>query len=128
MEIPQDLRFTDSHEWIRDNGDGTVDIGITAYAQEQLGDVVYWDAPEVGENFETGDTVGTVESVKAVSDVYTPVGGEIAAVNEALEDAAELVNDAPYTDGWMFRVKLSDPDELNNLMDAAAYQALVDGL
>ncbi len=125
MSIPDDLRFTKTHEWVRDNGDGTVTIGITAHAAEQLGDVVYWEGPEEGAQMAVGDPLGTVESVKAVSDVYAPLAGEIVENNAGLEDAPETVNSAPYGDGWMVRLKLDDADALGSLLDAAAYKAAI---
>lgn len=128
MSTPDDLRFTESHEWVRDNGDGTADLGITDYAQDQLGDVVFFDAPGVGDAIAKGDEVGDIESVKTASPMYTPVSGEIVAVNEALEDTPELINQDPYKDGWMVRVKLSDAAELSELLDAAAYDAHVASL
>jgi glycine cleavage system H protein len=123
VSIPDDLRFTSTHEWVRDNGDGTVTIGITAHAAEQLGDVVYWEGPEAGAHVDVGDQLGTVESVKAVSDVYAPLAGEIVENNDGLEDAPETVNSAPYGDGWMVRLKLDDASSLSTLLDAAAYRA-----
>ncbi|MEL6181328.1 MAG: glycine cleavage system protein GcvH [Myxococcota bacterium] len=128
MSIPSDRVYTKSHEWIRDNGDGTATIGITAYAQDQLGEVVYYEPPEVGDTCEAGDQVATIESVKAVSDVYTPISGEIASVNEELEDSPEVINDDPYDAGWMFTVTIGDPDELEALLDSDAYQELVDSI
>lgn len=127
MSIPSDLRYTDSHEWIRDHGDGTVTFGITAFAQDQLGDVVFWEGPEIGASVSKGDPVGTVESVKAVSDVYAPVSGEVVEVNEGLESSPEQVNESPYEGGWMVRLKLSDPSELDALLDAEAYAGAVGG-
>lgn len=126
MTIPSDRVYTKSHEWILDNGDGTATVGITHYAQDQLGDVVYFEPPDVGELFEAGDQVATVESVKAVSDIYTPVSGEIVAFNEELEDNPEVVNSDPYGQGWMFKVQLSDADELELLLDEGDYQTLLD--
>jgi len=105
-----------------------VTVGITDYAQDQLGDVVYFESPEVGSDFSAGDAVGTIESVKAVSDIYTPVGGEVVNINEALEDAPELLNEAPFADGWMFSLRPSGSLDAANLLDAAAYQALVDSV
>ncbi|GAL16100.1 glycine cleavage system H protein [Vibrio astriarenae] len=115
------LKFTDSHEWVRDNGDGTVTIGISDHAQQMLGDVVFVDLPEVEDDIEAGDTFSLVESVKAASDIYAPISGEIVEVNEELEDSPELVNEEPYDGGWIARVKLSDSAELDNLKDAEEY-------
>ncbi|MBA5760935.1 glycine cleavage system protein GcvH [Vibrio sp. 404] len=115
------LMFTDSHEWVRDNGDGTVTIGISEHAQEMLGDVVFVDLPEVENSVEAGDSFSLVESVKAASDIYAPVSGEIVEVNEELEDSPELINEEPYDGGWIAKVKLSDPSELESLKDADEY-------
>lgn len=121
-----DLRYTKSHEWVRDNGDGTVTLGITAFAQDQLGDVVFWECSALGESVAEGDTIGTVESVKAVSDVYAPLAGEVLETNEALEDSPDLINADPTGEGWMIKMKLDDASALEGLMDAAAYQAHTD--
>ena len=119
--------FTEDHEWIKVDGDeGTV--GISAYAAKALGDVVFVELPDVGTEFDKGDEAAVVESVKAASEVYTPVGGEVTAVNEALEDAPETVNASPDGDGWFLKLKISDADELDGLMDAAKYKAYCDGL
>ncbi len=115
------LKFTNSHEWVRDNGDGTVTIGISEHAQEMLGDVVFVDLPEVGDTIDAGDSFSLVESVKAASDIYAPVTGEIIAINEELEDSPELINEESYEGGWIVKVQLSDPSELDNLQDAATY-------
>lgn len=123
-EIRNELKYVASHEWIRDEGDGTVTIGITDHAQDLLGDVVFVELPEVGAEVSAGDDTGVVESVKAASDVYAPVSGEVVEVNAQLEDSPELVNSDPYGDGWFFRVKLSDPSELNDMLDADAYNEL----
>ena len=120
LNFPDDIRYAKSHEWARMDGD-TVKVGITDYAQDQLGDIVFVEMPEAGDAFEKGAEFGTVESVKAVSELYMPVGGEIVAVNESLEDAPELVNNTPYTDGWMLEVKPTDPGELDGLMTKDAY-------
>lgn len=121
--VPNELKYVASHEWIRDEGDGIVTIGITDHAQDLLGDVVFVELPEVGAEVAAGDDVGVVESVKAASDVYAPLSGEIVAINEALEDAPESVNSDPYGDGWFFQLKLSDPSELDDLLDADGYAA-----
>ena len=125
--IPEDLRYTDAHEWVRDLGDGVVRIGITDHAQSQLGDVVFVQLPAVGDEVTAGSAVGEVESTKSVSDIYSPVAGTVAAVNDALDGTPELVNSGPYEAGWMFEVRLADaaagvPDDL---LDAAAYRDLV---
>ena len=125
MNVPGDLRFTKDHEWVRVEGDVAV-IGVTDYAQDALGDVVFIELPEVGASFGAGDALGVVESVKAASDVYSPVSGEVLAVNETLVDAPETVNRDPYGEAWMVKIRLSNPAELDDLMDAAAYQALLD--
>ena len=122
-EIRNELKYLSSHEWARLEEDGTVTIGISDHAQDALGDVVYVETPEVGINLAAGDEAGVVESVKAASDIYAPVSGEVVEVNEALEDAPETVNASPYDDGWFFRVKPSDPSELDKLLDAEAYRA-----
>ena len=124
MSVPQELKYVASHEWVQLDGD-IATIGITDHAQEALGDVVYVDLPDVGADVERGAECGEVESVKAVSALYAPVSGEVTEVNEALEDAPETVNSAPYGDGWLFRVQLSDTDELAELLDAAGYQAVL---
>jgi glycine cleavage system H protein len=122
---PTELKYAKSHEWVRDEGDGTVTVGITEHAQEQLGDLVFVDLPEVGNQVTAGGDCAVVESVKAASDVYSPVSGEIVAANSALADAPELVNSEPYGEGWMFKVRMSDPAELEGLLDAAGYLAAV---
>ena len=122
-EIPSELKYTKSHEWVRDEDDGSVTIGITDHAQELLGDLVFVELPEVGTEMPAEDAVCVVESVKAASDVYMPVSGEVIEVNELLADAPETINDSPYDDGWLIRVKMSNPDELEDLMDADTYDA-----
>ena len=122
-EIPSELKYTKSHEWVRDEDDGSVTIGITDHAQELLGDLVFVELPEVGTEMAAEDAACVVESVKAASDVYMPVSGEVIEVNELLADAPETINDSPYDDGWLIRVKLSNPDELEDLMDADTYDA-----
>jgi glycine cleavage system H protein len=119
-KTPDNLKYTENDEWIRVEGD-TAKIGITDYAQEQLSDIVFVDLPEVGDTLEKGDAFSTVESVKAASDIYTPAGGEITAINGALEDAPEAINEDPYDAGWLIEIKLSDSSDLNDLLDAAAY-------
>ncbi len=124
--VPADLKFTKSHEWIRDNGDGTVTVGITDHAQELLGDMVFVEVPEAGRTLDAGEDCAVVESVKAASDVYSPLAGEVVEGNEALADSPEAVNNDAYGDGWMFKLKLADSGDLGSLLDAEAYQALVD--
>ncbi|MCE8002121.1 glycine cleavage system protein GcvH [Billgrantia ethanolica] len=124
--IPANLRYNDSHEWVLDNGDGTVTIGITDHAQEALGDVVFVELPEVGRTLEKGEEFGVIESVKAASDLYAPLAGEIVAVNKALEDAPETVNEAPYEGGWIMKVRVEDAASVQALLDAEGYQAIVD--
>ncbi|MCU8178147.1 glycine cleavage system protein GcvH [Vibrio vulnificus] len=116
------LKFTESHEWVRDNGDGTVTIGISEHAQEMLGDVVFVELPELEAEIEAGESFSLVESVKAASDIYAPVTGEVVEVNEELSDSPELINEEPYEGGWIVKVKLSDPSELDNLKDAEEYR------
>ena len=123
---PEDLKYTEHHDWALVEGEEAT-FGITWFAQDQLGEVVFFDPPEVGAHIAAGESYAEVESVKAVSDVVAPLSGEIVAVNEALFDSPEKVNDDPYGDGWLVRVKLSDPSQVDGLMDAAAYQKLVEG-
>ncbi len=120
---PEELLYTESHEWIRDNGDGTVTMGITDHAQSQLGDVVFVELPEDGQAFEKGDDLAVVESVKSASDIYSPVGGTVEGVNEELEDAPETVNEDCYGGGWMVKLKVDNPDELQGLLTAEQYAA-----
>ncbi|MGQ4879922.1 glycine cleavage system protein GcvH [Billgrantia sp. LNSP4103-1] len=124
--IPANLRYNDSHEWVLDNGDGTVTIGITDHAQEALGDVVFVELPEVGRTLEKGEEFGVIESVKAASDLYAPLAGEIVEVNETLEEAPETVNEAPYEGGWIMKVRVENAAAVEALLDADAYQAVVD--
>tara|TARA_R110002050_G_scaffold248561_1_gene386370 strand:+ start:83 stop:463 length:381 start_codon:yes stop_codon:yes gene_type:complete len=118
--IPADHHYAKSHEWVKIESDGTAVIGITDYAQDSLGDITYVQAPKVGETLEVGDTFGVVESVKAASDLYAPIAGEVVAINDALDATPELVNQSPYTDGWIMKVKPSDAS-VAHLMDAVAY-------
>jgi glycine cleavage system H protein len=120
--VPSELKYVSSHEWIREEGDGVVTIGITDYAQESLGDVVFVETPDVGAEVSAGDDAGVVESVKAASDIYAPLSGTVIEVNEELEDAPENVNNDPYGDGWFFKLKLSDAAELDDLLSAEEYQ------
>lgn len=120
-------RFTTSHEWITDNADGTVTIGISDHAQDLLGDVVFVELPEVGRTVEAGEEFSLVESVKAASDIYAPVSGEIIEVNNNLEDKPEVINSAPYLDGWIAKIKLADAAELEKLMPADIYSSSIEG-
>ncbi|HET7304700.1 MAG TPA: glycine cleavage system protein GcvH [Segeticoccus sp.] len=126
LEYPQDLRYTAEHEWVRELDDGVVRIGITAFAQDALGDVVYVSLPSVGDSLESGDSCGEVESTKSVSDLYAPLAGEVTGANEGLESSPELVNTDPYGEGWMYEVRLSDTSALEQLMDVEAYRAQLD--
>jgi len=121
MNIPEKLKYTASHEWIADNQDGTVTIGITAIATEQLGDLVYVELPQAGAKFERGATIAVVESTKAASDVYAPLSGEVIEANAELSDAPQKVNESPYEGGWLFRLKLTNPKEMSELLSADAY-------
>lgn len=120
LNLPDDVRYAESHEWAKPEGD-KVKVGITDYAQDQLGDIVFVELPEAGDSFEKGEEFGTVESVKAVSELYMPVGGEIVAANTSLEDSPERVNNHPYSDGWMIEVKLDDASEMDGLLTNDAY-------
>ncbi len=122
--VPQDLKYTKTHEWARRESDGTVTVGITDHAQNLLGDMVYVETPEVGSNYGEGDDCAVVESVKAASDVYCPIPGEVIAVNEALADAPETVNKDPYGEGWLFKLRPEDIEHLEELLDAEAYGEL----
>lgn len=123
--VPANLKYADSHEWILDQGDGIVTIGITDHAQALLGDLVFVELPEVGTQLTVGDECGVVESVKAASDIYAPVSGEVIEINHALEDSPELVNSDPYAAGWIFKLKLDSTAELPGLLTANAYSELV---
>lgn len=123
MDYPQDLLYTDKHEWLREAGDGVYRVGITDYAQDALGDVVFVTLPAVGETFSRDDAAGEVESTKSVSDVYSPLSGEITAVNDALDATPENVNSDPYGEGWIFEIKVSESSEVEDLLDAEAYTA-----
>jgi len=125
-ENPEELKYVETHEWVREDSNGTVIVGITDYAQGALGDVVYVELPEVDSEVEMGDEVAVVESVKAASDIYAPSSGTITEVNESLEGNPELVNTDPYRDGWFFRLKLRDVEELSSLMDSESYSELCD--
>ena len=125
MNIPDDLHYTKDHEWARLEGDTAV-VGLTDFAQGELGDVIFLELPSVGDVFSQGDTFGTVEAVKTVADLFIPLSGEIIAVNTDLEEAPEKVNNDPYGDGWMVKVKLSNPGEGDQLLDAAAYKDFIE--
>lgn len=125
-EIPKELSYTKTHEWIGNDGDGTVTVGITDYAQSSLGDLVFVELPETGTKVSAGDGVAVVESVKAASDIYAPVGGEIAEINEQLADSPELVNEDPFGEGWLYKLSIEDEDALDDLLDADAYQRIVE--
>ncbi|MCL1092876.1 glycine cleavage system protein GcvH [Shewanella kaireitica] len=124
--IPAELKYASSHEWVRKEEDGSYTVGISEHAQELLGDMVFVELPEVGDDVNAGEDCAVAESVKAASDIYSPLTGEVLAVNEALEDSPELVNSDAFGDGWFFRVMPSDIAELENLLDAEGYQAVID--
>lgn len=125
-EVPGELKYSKSHEWVSISDDGvTVTIGITDHAQDLMGDMVFIELPEVGASYGTGDDCAVVESVKAASDVYAPIAGEVIEVNEKLADSPETLNGDPYGDGWLFKMTVSDKDELNDLLDASAYEELI---
>lgn len=124
MNVPAELKYTKEHEWIRVEGDEAV-VGITDYAQSQLGDIVFVECETVGDELEAGETFGTIEAVKTVSDLYLPVAGEVLEFNEALEDTPEIVNKDPYGEGWIIKIKLADDSELDGLLNADAYKALI---
>ena len=121
MKLPQDLRYTESHEWVRREADGTVSVGITDHAQEQLGDIVFVEAPQPGRKVKAREAVGVVESVKAASDIYAPVGGEIVAANGELSSSPEKVNEDAFA-AWMYRIRPDDPAETDRLLDAGGYE------
>jgi len=125
-EVPADLKYTHEHEWVRTEDDGTFTIGITDHAQAELGDLVFVEAPEVGTSFGQGDAAAVVESVKAASDIYCPVGGEVVEVNDALTDTPELINNDPFGEGWLFRLRPESPDAIEDLLDADGYAAYVE--
>ncbi|MGW3468343.1 glycine cleavage system protein GcvH [Saccharopolyspora sp. NPDC000995] len=126
MAAPDEIKYTEEHEWIQRTADDTVRIGITEYAQQQLGDVVFVQLPELGQQVTSGESMGEVESTKSVSEIYAPVTGEVVARNDQLEDEPELVNSAPLAGGWMVELKLADPAQLDALLDAQAYQKLTE--
>lgn len=123
--LPNDLKYTRDHEWVQVEDDGNVVVGITDHAQESLGDLVFVELPEIGDTLNGGDTVAVVESVKAASDIYAPLSGEVVGINEQLVDAPELVNDKCYTEGWLFRLKVADEAGLDDLLDAEAYEQVI---
>ncbi|WP_133512124.1 glycine cleavage system protein GcvH [Candidatus Thiosymbion oneisti] len=123
---PDDLKYTKEHEWVRDKGDGTVTVGITDHAQDELGDLVFVELPEVGRRVTAGEACALVESVKAASDIYSPLDGEVTEVNTVLGDAPETINDDPYGAGWLFKLRLSDTSQLDGLLDATEYRSLVE--
>ena len=124
MNTPDDRKYAKSHEWALDNGDGTVTVGISEHAQDALGDIVFVELPEVGQTFAAGEEFGVVESVKAASDLYSPVSGEIIEVNSTLEDTPETINEAPFEAGWLIKLRATGAGELNALLDASAYAEL----
>jgi len=126
MKYPENLKYTREHEWVKDNEDGTVTIGITDFAQSELGDIVFVELEPEGSEFDKDEVFGTVEAVKTVSELFAPVSGKIIEINENLEDDPELVNNDPYGDGWMIKFKVSDPDELNELLSAEEYREVTD--
>jgi glycine cleavage system H protein len=125
-DLPNNLRYTKDHEWARRNKDGSITVGITAHAVSQLGDITAVSVPEVGTSIEAGERFGDIDSVKAVSDLYAPMSGEVVEVNRALDDEPEVINDDPYERGWMIRVRPSDERDFDKLLDAAAYRKLLD--
>jgi glycine cleavage system H protein len=127
LNLPDDLRYAEDHEWAKKDGD-KIRVGIDDYAQDQLGDIVFVELPQTGDKLAKGDVFGTVESVKAVSELFMPVGGEVIAINKTLEESPELVNTSPYTDGWMIDVKPADAAELESMMTKEAYLEMLKGL
>ncbi|MEW2499647.1 glycine cleavage system protein GcvH [Amycolatopsis sp. CA-161197] len=127
MTTPEELRYTEEHEWVATREGALVRVGITEYAQDQLGDVVFVDLPEVGKHVDAGDVFGEVESTKSVSELFAPVDGEIVSVNAAVSDSPELINSDPYGEGWLVEIRLDDPAGLDALLEAEAYQALITG-
>ena len=123
-----DTQYTEDHVWVRMDGDGTATIGISEYAQEQLGDIVYIDLPEIGAQCAVGEEISLIESVKSTSDVFGPLTGVVIEINEALAETPQLINDSPQDDGWLFRIEVEDEQELEELMDLAAYDEFVEGL
>lgn len=126
MKFPADLKYTKEHEWIRDNGDGTITIGITDFAQSELGDIVFVELEPEGTELDEGDVFGTVEAVKTVSELFSPINGEVLELNGELEDDPELVNTDPYGNGWLVKLSCPDSSELDNLLSAEAYQEIIE--
>ncbi|GAA0233868.1 glycine cleavage system protein GcvH [Saccharothrix mutabilis subsp. mutabilis] len=124
--IPEELKYTEEHEWVLRTGEDTVRVGITDYAQEQLGEVVFVQLPELGEQVGAGQTLGEVESTKSVSDIYAPLAGEVVARNDSLDQQPDLVNSDPYGEGWIVELRLTDPGAVDDLLDAAAYQEIAE--
>ena len=124
MNIPSDLKYTNDHEWIKVEGNTAI-IGITDFAQSELGDIVFVELPNIGDCFEQGDSFGTVEAVKTVAELYAPLGGEVIEVNESLADAAETINSSPYGDGWIIKLKISNINQISDLLDSVGYKALL---
>ena len=124
MNIPQNLKYTKEHEWIREDGD-TVTVGITDHAQGELGDIIFVEFPEIGQKIERDEPFGTIEAVKTVADLFAPISGTVIEINETLDDSPESVNNDPYGDGWMVKVSVSEPGELDNLMSADQYQEMI---
>ncbi len=122
MKFPEDLKYTKEHEWLKDNGDGTATVGITDFAQSELGDIVFVELNEAGESYDKDDVFGTIEAVKTVSDLFMPVSGEVVELNDSLADEPETVNEDPYGKGWLVKIKYSDSSDLDSLMDAEAYK------
>jgi glycine cleavage system H protein len=125
MQVPAELKYTKEHEWVKVDGDIVI-IGITDYAQGELGDIVFVELPAIGSEITNGDPFGTIEAVKAVSDLFAPVSGEVVEINEALNDTPEIVNKSPYNDGWMIKIEISDTADLNELLEADAYKAMIE--
>lgn len=125
MGYPTDLKYTKEHEWVRNNGDGTATVGITDFAQGELGDIVFVELNDTGETYDQNDVFGTIEAVKTVSDLFMPVSGEVIEHNDALADNPEIVNEEPYDGGWLVKIRMSDESELDSLMDADAYQEII---
>ena len=126
METPGDLKFAESHEWARLNDDGTVTVGISFHAQEQLGDLVFVETPEIGLVVKAEDAIAVVESVKAASDIYAPIAGRVIAINDDLADSPEIINGSPFEDGWIFQLEIDSKGDLNSMMDAGDYDSMVE--
>lgn len=127
MNIPEELKYTEEHNWVRVLPGGAAQVGITSYAQTQLGDIVFVELPKVGQALDAGQAMGVIESVKAATDLYSPLAGKVTAVNDELEASPELINEEPYGDGWMVEIQPSDAGALNDLLDAAKYQGIASG-